>query len=235
MADALSLPSLPFSRSTPASHPPEGSEAEWRHRYRSVLLSPCPLLHGARLACALELPGHLWEQPGCGAGPSQRRALCLALLCLRWHPEPGPGAEKWHGEKSAPMQAQSQQCARCALLQASQEMCTLGTLAGGGSHLPCAPWGDGRAPIPAYSFPRAWWPEIPTASSHPWEMCLACSLPQGAPSLSCCPLPAWNCSCCHSTACCKLVPRVICIGEQDRWFCLREAMSAQVLLAFGGS
>lgn len=84
----------PCPSPAPASHPPEGSEAEWRHRYRSVLLGPCPLLHGACLACALELPGHLREQPGCRTGPSQPDAHCLASLRLRWHPEPGLGAEK---------------------------------------------------------------------------------------------------------------------------------------------
>ena len=71
--------------------------------------------------------------------------------------------------------------------------------------------------------------------SHAREMCPVCSLPQGAPSLPRCPLPAWSCSRRHSTACCKLVPGVIRIGERDLQLCLREAMSAQVLLAFGGS
>lgn len=145
----------PCPSPAPASHPPEGSEAEWRHRYRSVL-GPCPLLHGACLACALELPGHLWEQPGCRTGPSQPDAHCLALLCLRWHPEPGLRPEKWHSDNSPSMQAQPWQCAHCALLQVGQELWPPAILSGGGHHLPCTPWAARGAPIPAHSFPGAW-------------------------------------------------------------------------------
>lgn len=172
---ALFLPSPPFSRSTPASRPPEGPEAEWKHRYRSVLLGPCLLLHGARLACALELPGHLWEQPGCGASLPQPGALCPAPLCLRWHPEPGLGAEKGHSEKSSPMQAQSRQCAHCALLQPArscacwaswlEEGVTFLAHAGEPGELPSQLTSlqcDGQgSPLPC-----AQW-------SHAWEMCPA--------------------------------------------------------------
>lgn len=174
-ADALFLPSPPFSHSTPASRPPEGPEAEWKHRYRSVLLGPCLLLHGARLACALELPGHLWEQPGCGASLPQPGALCPAPLCLRWHPEPGLGAEKGHSEKSSPMQAQSRQCAHCALLQPArscacwaswlEEGVTFVAHAGEPGELPSQLTSlqcDGQgSPLPC-----AQW-------SHAWEMCPA--------------------------------------------------------------
>lgn len=136
------------------------------------------------------------------------------------------------------MQAQSRQCAHCALLQPArscahraswQEECvTFPPHPGEPGELPSQltpspERGDQGSPLP-----YAQW-------LHAREMCPVCSLPQGAPSLPRCPLPAWSCSRCHSTACCKLVPGVIRIGERDLQLCLREAMSAQVLLAFGGS
>lgn len=140
MADVLSLPSLPLS--CPASRPPEGSEAEWRHRYRSVLLGPCPPLHGALLALSppwqdtpagrrpQSCPGTFGSSLGTElALPSQASSvsLCFARddgLSPRSasHPEPGLRAENWHSEKYPHAGTVSAACPPCPL-PAGQELC----------------------------------------------------------------------------------------------------------------
>lgn len=142
MADVLSLPSLPLS--CPASRPPEGSEAEWRHRYRSVLLGPCPPLHGALLALSppwqdtpagrrpQSCPGTFGSSLGTElALPSQASSvsLCFARddgLSPRSasHPEPGLRAENWHSEKYPHAGTVSAACPPCPL-PAGQELCHL--------------------------------------------------------------------------------------------------------------
>lgn len=81
VADVLSLPSLPSSCSRPASRPPEGSEAEWRCRYRSVL----PALHGALLALSPEAAGAPLGAAWLWGWPFPDSAFCSAALCpKRW-------------------------------------------------------------------------------------------------------------------------------------------------------
>lgn len=124
--------------------------------------------------------------------------------------------------------AQSRQCAHCDLLQLARSCARWASWLEEGVTCPAHPGEPGELPSLLTPSPDCGGQGFPLPHAQ-WLH------PQGAPSLPCCPLPAWNCSCCHSTACCKLVPGVIRIGEWDQCLCLHEAMSAQVLLAFRGS
>ena len=167
-------------------------------------------------------PGSAGRSLGGGACCFQPGALCLALLCLRWYPEPGPGSETCHSERSPTpcgrslggvptMPSASQPGAVPAGHPGWRRVpASLHTLRSWESSQPCSP-------LP---------PSVVARVPHcltPWEMCPVHSLPQGAPSLPHCPMPAWSCSRCHSTACCELVPRVTNVGDGTGGFaCVRQ-------------
>lgn len=116
------------------------------------------------------------------------------------------------------MREKSRQRVHCALLQLASSCARWTSWLGEVVTFPAHPGEPGALPsLLMLSLERgSWGSPLPHAQwSQTWEMCLVCSLFQGVPSLPRCPLPARSCSCCHSTACCKLVPGVIHIGEQN--------------------